>query len=82
LQPERRIEGLLLQKECTEPKNSNTWTVFEEVPQGVCTEIFPKEIEDFSINLRRDRIFEVVEENFRRFSTLKHSKGEALQSYL
>jgi hypothetical protein len=49
--------------------------VFEEVLQGVRAGIFPKELEDFSIKLRRDRIFEAVEENLRRFSTLKHSKG-------
>jgi hypothetical protein len=82
LQLEGRIEGLLLQKEFTKPENSNTWSVFEEVSQGVRVGIFPKELEDFSIKLRRDRIFEVVKEKFRRFSTLKRSKGEALQSYL
>jgi hypothetical protein len=42
------VEGLLLQKECTESKNSNTWSVFEEVAQGVHAGIFPKELEDFS----------------------------------
>jgi hypothetical protein len=39
--------------------------VFEELPQGVRAGIFPKGLEDFSIKLRRDRIFEVVEENSR-----------------
>jgi hypothetical protein len=47
LQPEGRIEGLLLQKECTESKNSNTWSVFEEVPQGVRAGIFPKDLRIF-----------------------------------
>jgi hypothetical protein len=69
------VEGMLLQKECIESKNSNTWSVFEEVPQGVHIGIFPKGLEDFSIKLKRDRIFEAVEENLRRFSTLKHSRG-------
>jgi hypothetical protein len=62
-------------REYTEYKNSNTWSVFEEVLQGMRARIFPKELEDFSIKLRRDRIFEAVEENLGRFSTLKHSKG-------
>jgi hypothetical protein len=74
LQLEGRIEGLLLQKECTESKNSNTWSVFEEVSQGVGTGIFPKGLEDFSIKLRRDRIFKVVEEKLKRASALKYWK--------
>jgi hypothetical protein len=69
------VEGLLLQKECTDSKNSNTWSVFEEVPQGVHAGIFPKGLEDFSIKLRRDRIIEAIEEKLRRFSTLKRSRG-------
>jgi hypothetical protein len=43
--------------------------------------IFPKGLEDFSIKLRRDRIFEAVEEKLKRFSALKRWKEEALQSW-
>jgi hypothetical protein len=36
---------------------------------------FPlKGLDDFSINLRRDRIFEVVEEKLKRASALKYWK--------
>jgi hypothetical protein len=41
LQPEGRIEGLLLQKECTESKNSILGSI-EELPQGVCAGVFLK----------------------------------------
>ena len=68
------FERLLLQRECTESKNSNTWSVFEEVPQGVYTIIFPRGLEDFSIKLRRDRVFEFVEEKLKRASALKCQK--------
>jgi hypothetical protein len=74
LQPDGRIEGLFLQKECTESKTSNTWTVFEEVSQGVCAGIYPKELEDFSIKLRSDRVFKVVEDKLKRASALKCCK--------
>jgi hypothetical protein len=36
--------------------------VFEEVWQGVHEGILPKGLEDFSIKLRRDRIFEALKE--------------------
>jgi hypothetical protein len=68
------VERLLLQRECTESKNSNTWSVFEEVLQGVCAGNFPKGLKDFSIKLRRDRVFKVVEENLKRASALKYCK--------
>jgi hypothetical protein len=48
--------------------------VFEEFPQGVLAGIFPKGLEDFSIKLRRDRIFEAVEEMLKRSSALKCRK--------
>jgi len=48
--------------------------VFEELLQGVCAGIFPKGLEDFSIKLKRDRIFEFVEEKLKRTSTLKCQK--------
>ena len=38
------------------------------------TGIFPKGLEDFSIKLRRDRIFEAIEENLKRASALKFWK--------
>jgi hypothetical protein len=68
------VERLLLQRECTESKNSNTWSVFEEVPHGVHAGNFPKGLEDFSIKLRRDRVFEVVKEKLKRASALKYCK--------
>jgi hypothetical protein len=68
------IERLLLQRECTESKNSNTWSVFEEVSQGVHAKFFPKGLEDFSIKLKRDRVFKVVKEKLKRASTLKYCK--------
>jgi hypothetical protein len=74
LQPEGRIEGLLLQRKCIESKTSNSWSVFEEVSQGVHAGNFPKELEYFSIKLKRDRVFEVVEEKLKRASALKCCK--------
>jgi hypothetical protein len=68
------VERLLLQRECIESKNSNTWSVFEEVLQGVHAGNFPKGLEDFSIKLRRDRDFEVVEEKLKRASALNYCK--------
>jgi hypothetical protein len=68
------VERLLLQRECTESKNSNTWSVFEEVLQGVHAGNFPKGLEDFSIKLRRDRVFKVVEEKIKRASALNYCK--------
>jgi hypothetical protein len=50
-------------RECIESKRFKYLEVFEELSQGVRAGIFPKELEDFSIKLRRDRIFKVVEEN-------------------
>jgi hypothetical protein len=37
---------------------------------------FPKGLEDFSIKLRRDRDFEVVEEKLKRASALNYCKKE------
>jgi hypothetical protein len=48
--------------------------VFEEVLQGVRAGIFPKGLEDFSIKLGRDRIFEADKEKLMRFSALKCCK--------
>jgi hypothetical protein len=45
--------------------------VFEEVPQGVRAEGIPRVLEDFPIQLRRDRVFEVDEEKLKRDSALK-----------
>jgi hypothetical protein len=44
------------------------------VPQGVGENFFPKGLEDFSIKLRRYRIFEVVKEKLKRASALKYWK--------
>jgi hypothetical protein len=35
---------------------------------------FPKGLEDFFIKLRRDRVFEAIEEKFKRASALKYWK--------
>jgi hypothetical protein len=48
--------------------------VFEELSEGVHAGIVPKGLEDFSIKLRRDRIFEAVEEKLKRASALKCRK--------
>jgi hypothetical protein len=61
-------------RECAESKRSKYLEVFEEVSEGVRAEIFPKGLEDFSIKLRRDRIFEAVEEKLKRASALKSCK--------
>jgi hypothetical protein len=45
--------------------------VLEEVPQGVHAEGIPRVLEDFSIKLRKDRVFKVVEDKFKRASALK-----------
>jgi hypothetical protein len=50
-------------RECAESKRFKYLEVFEELPQGVRAGTFPKGLEDFSIKLRRDRIFDAVEEN-------------------
>jgi hypothetical protein len=65
---------------CIESNKSKYLEVFEELPQGVRIGIFPKGIEDFSIKLRRDRIFESIEENLNRASALKYQKN-AQQSW-
>jgi hypothetical protein len=44
------------------------------VPQGVHVGIIPKGLDDFSIKLRRDRIFDVVKEKLKRASALKYWK--------
>jgi hypothetical protein len=44
------------------------------VSQGVGVGIFPKGLADFSIKLRKDRIFKDVEENPKRASDLKYWK--------
>jgi hypothetical protein len=41
------------------------------VPEGVHAKGIPGVLDDFSIKPRRDRVFEVVEEKFKRASALK-----------
>jgi hypothetical protein len=41
------------------------------VPEGVHAEVIPRVLEDFSIKPRRDRVFEVFKEKFKRASALK-----------
>jgi hypothetical protein len=59
---------------CTESKRFKYLEVFEELMQGVRVGIFPKGLEDILIKLKRDRIFEAVEENLKRASALKYRK--------
>jgi hypothetical protein len=59
-------------RESAESKRLKYLEVFEEVPQGVRAGIFPKGLEYFSIKLRRDRIFEAIEEKLKRASALKY----------
>jgi hypothetical protein len=68
-------------RECVESKRFKYWVYLKKCHKECMQEIFPKGLEDFSIKLRRDRVFEVVEEKLKRVSALKYWK-KAQQCWL